>query len=131
MGVLGEFWEKIRACARGVGSEGMEGCHLAGKTLAVDMSAWLVEANMSVALCAVHANPHLFLTHTRVLFLRRLGCRCVAVFEGQRDQRKRWRGDVQPRGSLEQWGKETEQLLRALGVPCFVADAASGCVLAE
>ena len=30
------------------------------------------------------------------------------MFESQRDQRKRWRGDVQTRGSLERWGKDTE-----------------------
>ncbi|KAJ8603777.1 hypothetical protein CTAYLR_000336 [Chrysophaeum taylorii] len=112
MGVKGPFWVQLKSCARSVSAESIE-----GKRLAIDMSAWLVEAESSKGLGVAHAHPHLFLVFSRVVKLLKLKCRPIGVFEGKAHPQKKRKG----RKLLDEKGEAARQLLEALGVPCVHA----------
>ena len=77
------LWDSIEA-----GGEPLTDDALRGRTLAVDLSIWIVEARSSTALTRQHANPHLYLVVTRAVFLMKHGARIVAVLEGARSPLK-------------------------------------------
>ena len=113
------LWDSIEA-----GGEPLTDDALRGRTLAVDLSIWIVEARSSTALARQHANPHLFLALSRALFLMRRGVELVFVLEGERSPLKRVHARVRCTASqFEQWTSECRQVLEALGLPCVRADA--------
>ena len=113
------FWDSIEA-----GGEPLADGALRGRTLAVDLSIWIVEARSSTALARQHANPHLFLALSRALFLMRRGVALVFVLEGARSPLKRVHARMRCTASqFEQWTSECRQVLEALGLPCVRADA--------
>jgi flap endonuclease GEN len=51
--------------------------------LAIDLSIWICEAMTSYGMNEQHTNPALYLVFTRVMKLRQVGIRLVAVLEGK------------------------------------------------
>ena len=114
------FWDHLEA-----DGDPVTEASLHGRTFAIDLSIWIVEARTAVALGRQHANPHLFLVVTRAVFLMKRGARVVAVLEGARSPLKqRVRRRVRCSASdFERWTDDCGAVLRALGVPCLRAPA--------
>lgn len=55
---------------------------LRGKTISVDLSIWIVEANQTLQFKSSIKKPHLRNMFFRILFLRRLGVKLIFVTEG-------------------------------------------------
>lgn len=112
MGITGPFWEALRSVQSPVRADDLE-----DKWLAIDLSAWLVEADKSEALKAVHAHPHLFIVFSRAVALLRLKCRLIGVLEGAAHPNKK----SQSRKALDEKGASARLLLQALGIPVVEA----------
>lgn len=107
MGISGPFWDSLKSCKSAVSRGELE-----GKWLAIDLSAWIVEADKSSGLKQAHSNPHLFLVFSRVLELLRHKCRVIAVLEGPAHPSKKRKR----RKLLDEKGESARTLLEALGV---------------
>jgi flap endonuclease GEN len=91
--------------------------------LAIDLSIWICEAMTSYGMNEQHTNPALYLVFTRVMKLRQVGIRLVAVLEGKQRSLVDDAHHRQRRSGTAFWKacNDCQTLLELLGVPVVKA----------